>query len=136
MTAKPEKEQYQTVTLVDAQRYNFQSYVFKINEPTKVRIGNAAYLLSQVNEDTDERFFSAGAVEMTVGKLGRSTITPVKIKDSELPYMLTRTEQVYNSEKQKMEASLEGQPESIKTWIKNDFDAKHGPKKEEKGIEA
>lgn len=134
MTAKTDKVQYQVVTLVDAERYNFQSYVFKRNVPTKVRIGNAAYLLSQTNEDTDERFFSAGAVVMTVGKKGRSTVKDVKVKDSELPYMLTRVEQVYNAEKAKMEAALEGQPDSIKEWIKQDFVAKHEPKKE-KGIE-
>lgn len=130
MTAKEEKIQYEVVTLVDAKRYNFQSYVFKQNVPTKVRIGNAAYLLSQTNEDTDERFFSPGAVEMKVGKKGRSIIKPVKVKEDKMPYMMTRVEQVYNAEKVKMEAALEGQPDSIKAWIKSDFLAKHGPKKD------
>lgn len=140
MTAKTEKnqtekkqtdkDQYEIVTLVDANRYNFQSYVFQRNVPTKVRIGNAAYLLAQVNEDTDERFFSAGTVEISVGKLGRYTVKPVKIKDKDIPYMLTRVEQVYNSEKQKMEASLEGMPESVQEWTRRDFEAKHGPKKD------
>lgn len=134
MTAKSDKEQYEVVTLVDANRYNFQSYVFKRNVPTKVRIGNAAYLLAQVNEDTDERFFSAGPVEISIGKQGRYTVNPVKVKDKDIPYMKTRVEQVYDSEKQKMEASLEGMPESVKEWTRKDFEAKHGPKKE-KGTE-
>ena len=115
---KDDKEQYHVVTLVDANRYNFQSFVFLRNVPTKVRIGNAAYLLAQVNEDTDMRFFSAGTVEITLGKQGRYAVNPVKIKDKDIPYMLTRVEQVYNSEKQKMEASLEGMPDSIKDWTR------------------
>lgn len=130
MTVKTEKEQYEVVTLVDAERYNFQSYVFKRNVPTKVRIGNASYLLAQVNEDTDERFFSAGPVEISVGKQGRYVVKPVKIKDKDIPQMRTRIEQVYESEKQKMEASLEGMPESVIEWTRRDFEAKHGPKKD------
>jgi hypothetical protein len=126
VTKTEEKVEHQIVTLVDVDRYTYRGYVFKRDIPVKVKLHNAAYLLSQENEEGD-RYFIMGTPEdnkTSSGKKKAGRPAKPKVSYDKVEVMKTSEEQRAEAAYQRHLDSMEGQPESIKEYIKKDWEAK------------